>query len=82
MRFLRFQIRFLRPVPVLFSVALSGCILLLLLLFFYFFSRNFEVKFGSSRNFVTNCVSENISGPFDRDPDRNYVTESNQVGSL
>lgn len=78
MRFLRFQIRFLRPVPVLFSVALSGCILLLLL-FFYLFSRNFEVKFGSSRNFVTNCVSENISGPFDQDPDRNYVTESNQV---
>ncbi|KAH9777519.1 putative sodium/metabolite cotransporter BASS6 [Citrus sinensis] len=38
-----------------------------------------NLKFGSSRNFVTNCVSENISGPFDQDPDRNYVTESNQV---
>ncbi|KAH9721553.1 putative sodium/metabolite cotransporter BASS6 [Citrus sinensis] len=38
-----------------------------------------NLKFGSSRNFVTNSVSENISGPFDQDPDRNYVTESNQV---
>lgn len=38
-----------------------------------------QCNFGSSRNFGTKCLSENISGSFDQDPDRNYVTESNQV---
>ncbi|KAJ4712894.1 putative Sodium-bile acid cotransporter [Melia azedarach] len=36
-------------------------------------------RFGSSRNFVTKCVSEKFSGSFDQDADQNYVTESNQV---
>lgn len=53
---------------------------------FYFilfcFVLFFDVKVGSSRNFGTKCLSENISGSSDQDPDRNYVTESNQVRLL